>query len=55
LEFACIEKEVVLAGQYGKIEIWSGKNYKISGDEIKGFPALAEKLMGGSLIDPEEE
>ena len=55
LEFAGIKKEVILAGQYGKIEIWSRENYEISGEEAKDFPALAEKLMGGSLIDPEVE
>ena len=28
MEFAEIEDEVVIAGQYGKIEIWSQKNYE---------------------------
>jgi len=47
------ERDVVLAGQDGRIEIWAQTVYdKIemaSGD----FANLAEKLMGGSLNDPE--
>lgn len=48
-----IETEVVLAGQDGKIEIWSEKIYDkaISGDE---FAALAEKIMGGKINDINE-
>jgi DNA-binding transcriptional regulator/RsmH inhibitor MraZ len=34
------ERDVVLAGQDGRIEIWSAAVY---------FADLAEKLMGGSL------
>lgn len=55
LQFAEIQKEVILAGQYGKIEIWSRENYEKSGEAVKDFPALAEKLMGGSFNDNEEE
>jgi MraZ protein len=41
-----IEKEVVLAGQDGKIEIWNKTDYeKISNAE--DFARLAEKILGG--------
>jgi MraZ protein len=47
------ERDVVLAGQDGRIEIWAAEVY----DKIDMVPAdfanLAEKLMGGSLIEPE--
>jgi MraZ protein len=48
-----IDTEVVLAGQDGKIEIWSEKIYDktVSGDE---FAALAEKIMGGPITDINE-
>lgn len=55
LEFAEIGREVILAGQFGKIEIWSGENYERSGKQVKDFPALAEKLLGGSINDSDEE
>ena len=48
-----IETDVVLAGQDGKIEIWSEKIYDraVSSDE---FAALAEKIMGGQINDINE-
>jgi MraZ protein len=48
LDEAGIEKEVVLAGQDGKIEIWAKDHYdKVStGDD---FAKLAESIMGGNL------
>lgn len=55
LELVGIKKEVVLAGQYGKIEIWPEESYEILDEEVKDFPALAEKLMGSSLIDTKKE
>jgi MraZ protein len=48
------ERDVVLAGQDGRIEIWAEKGYDkiemVGGD----FANLAEKLMGGILNDSEE-
>jgi MraZ protein len=48
------ERDVVLAGQDGRIEIWAENIY----DKIDMAPAdfadLAEKLMGGSINDPEK-
>lgn len=48
------EKEVVLAGQPGKIELWSKAKYdRIElGDEE--FADMAEKLLDGILDEPEE-
>jgi MraZ protein len=48
------ERDVVLAGQDGRIEIWPEDVYnKI--DMVPGdFADLAEKLMGGNLNDPEK-
>ncbi|MBN2481737.1 MAG: protein mraZ [Bacteroidales bacterium] len=42
-------REIVLAGQFGKIEIWSKNMYDAveSGDER--FASLAEKIMGNIL------
>jgi len=49
LEAISADKEVVLAGQFGKIEIWSGNAY----DELDGndedIATLAENIMGGEL------
>lgn len=46
LEYAKIDKEVVLAGQNGKIEIWAKEIHdqtSMSGDD---FSLLAEKILG---------
>ena len=53
LDEALIESDVVLAGQDGKIEIWSEKAYdtSVSTDE---FAVLAEKIMGGTINDINE-
>ena len=44
------DSDVVLAGQDGKIEIWSEKAYdsSVSTDE---FAVLAQKIMGGTIND----
>jgi MraZ protein len=46
-EYAGIEGEVVLAGQFGRIEIWAAEKYeKVSrGDDE--FMAMAERILGG--------
>lgn len=48
LEVVSIQKEVILAGQDGKIEIWAKDIYDSSAKGEDEFAALAEKIMGGS-------
>jgi MraZ protein len=48
------ERDVVLAGQDGRIEIWAESVYDKIDMEAGEFADLAEKLMGGSLNDPEK-
>ena len=43
------ERDVVLAGQDGRIEIWSASVYDRIDMAAEDFADLAEKLMGGSL------
>ncbi|MDY6800827.1 MAG: division/cell wall cluster transcriptional repressor MraZ [Bacteroidota bacterium] len=49
LKLAEISKEAILAGQYGKIEIWSKELYEAAEESHEDFAALAEKIMGGNL------
>ncbi len=53
LEIAGIKKEVILAGQDGRIEVWASEKYDKIDMPVDDFADLAEKLMGGKL--PEEE
>ena len=53
LQLAEINREVVLAGQDGRIEIWSKENYEAIDMPVDDFADLAEKLMGG-LINQDE-
>lgn len=53
IEIAGINKEVILAGQDGRIEIWASEKYDKIDMPVDDFADLAEKLMGGKL--PEEE
>jgi MraZ protein len=46
LDIAGIDGEVVLAGQDGKIEIWSREKYIEQPGETHDFALLAEKIMG---------
>lgn len=56
LELAEINKNAMLAGQDGKIEVWSKPAYEsIFTDDEDDFAALAEKVMGGSYNNPDEE
>ena len=43
------ERDVVLAGQDGRIEIWAAAVYDKIDRAAEEFADLAEKLMGGSL------
>jgi len=42
-------KEVVLAGQDSKIEIWAKDDYAKHAPGVEDFASLAEKIMGGPL------
>lgn len=41
-------KEIVLAGQYGKIEVWDKEIYESIGRDEEHFASLAEKILGNS-------
>ena len=47
-------RDVVLAGQDGRIEIWAADVYEGLDMPADDFASLAEKLMGGSIIEPDE-
>ena len=47
------ERDVVLAGQDGRIELWPENVYEKIGMAASDFADLAEKLMGDNLNDPE--
>jgi len=53
LEEAGITKEVILAGQDGKIEAWAKEAYEKI-DVGDNFAKLAEKLMGGPIQKPDK-
>jgi len=48
------ERDVVLAGQDGRIEIWAADIYDKIDMPADEFANLAEKLMGGTINDPDE-
>jgi MraZ protein len=47
-------RDVVLAGQDGRIEIWAADVYDKIDMPAGEFANLAEKLMGGTINDPDE-
>lgn len=49
IDFAGIAKQVVLAGQNGKIEIWSKESYDKLFTADLDFAALASEVIGGNL------
>jgi len=54
MELIGAERDVVLAGQDGRIEIWTASVYETIGMPSEDFANLAEKLMGGSINEPLE-
>jgi MraZ protein len=54
MELIGAERDVVLAGQDGRIEIWTASVYETIGMLSEDFANLAEKLMGGSINEPLE-
>ena len=53
IDIAGIKKEVIFAGQDGRIDIWAGERYDGIDMPVDDFADLAEKLMGGFI--PEDE
>lgn len=54
LELIGAGKDVTLAGQDGRIEIWSTAVYETIEMPAEDFAALAEKLMSGNINEPLE-
>jgi MraZ protein len=54
LDIIGAERDVVLAGEDGRIEIWAASVYDTIGMPADDFANLAEKLLGGSLNEPVE-
>jgi MraZ protein len=46
LEYAGIEKDLVLSGQDRKIEIWAKETYESKEEKADDFAHLAEKILG---------
>jgi MraZ protein len=53
MELISADRDVVLAGQDGRIEIWAADVYDKIDMAPEDFANLAEKLMGGNLTDQE--
>ncbi len=49
LEMAGIDRDIILAGQDGRIEIWDAKKYEALEMPPDEFAVLAEKLLGNKL------
>lgn len=54
LDLISAERDVVLAGQDGRIEIWAADIYEKIDMPADDFADLAEKLMGGANIESEK-
>jgi transcriptional regulator MraZ len=54
LDLINAERDVVMAGQDGRIEIWAASVYEKIGMPAEDFANLAEKLLGGSINEPLE-
>ncbi len=46
LDMVGIDKDVILAGQDTKVEIWSKDNYETQSEDDQDFAKLAESIMG---------
>ncbi len=55
MEYANIREDVVMAGQYGKIELWSPGDYENFTRADDEFAVMAESILGGSLNLNDEE
>jgi MraZ protein len=51
MEMVGADRDVVLAGQDGRIEIWALEAYSRIDMPAEDFANLAEKLMGGTLTE----
>ena len=55
MEYAGIDKEVVLSAYNGRIEIWTKEEYdNLLDDEPADFSDLADEVLGGSAANEEE-
>jgi MraZ protein len=54
LDIIGADRDVVLAGQDGRIEIWAAATYEKIDMPAEDFANLAEKLMGGTLNESEK-
>jgi len=54
LDIIGADRDVVLAGQDGRIEIWAAAAYEKIDMPAEDFANLAEKLMGGTLNESEK-
>ncbi len=50
LEYMEAEKELVFAGQDGKIEIWAKDNYDKVQSSHSDFASLSEEILGGDFM-----
>jgi MraZ protein len=55
LDFAGIKNEVILAGQFGKIEIWNPEFYHAASEDSGDFAKLAQEILGKFTNEPERE
>jgi MraZ protein len=53
MELIGAERDVVLAGQDGKIEIWAAGNYEKVDMPAEDFARMAEKYLGGNNNESE--
>lgn len=53
LELVQADKELVLAGQNSKIEIWAKDQYESGRSGEQEFAQLAEKILGSTIIQDE--
>ena len=46
-------KDIVMAGQFGKIEIWPREKYEAIGGDDEQLASLAERIMGNIQDEPD--